>query len=808
MKRKNMVSILGVLACTVLAFGLTACKDGNSGGGEDKSEYKIDAPEKYDLKVGDTSFDFLQGVSGKKDGVAATVTVDASAVNFSAAGVYEVKYTLGDVTKTVSAYVYGTPKLVNESGAEISNLPDVTLSYTQAITNDFEQGIKVIDSFGKELTVSSETVIVDDYGIVEYDTPIVAEFSAMDIVGNELKFTRNVIVDSDSRPDYTQELDVIKRKGGFVVKAFDASFTLNAGERLLFVLQKNGDTYTDITANAIVRGNNEKIVLNSEYFVADKDDLDYELYIVTTNGWANITFELENKDTANLTFEENPYATFTVKTADDEPLENGGEVNIGETLTVEVLTNHGYASVDLNVGDDLGDIATTKKTYDKYELSVIEYTFVMPARNVAVEVETAWLGDPFAILAKLYPNQITTTDHADKEDVYELAPISDFRFIEFSMGYTNYLKDNYDGLAFALYNDVTESGEQYDGSLTQPVVFDANNRYMHAWEAPGSTWLNGGYKEAGVWHGVYIDFSKLVWKEDVALGVYLVNLTSYISNVDLVEKGRPLASFSGIRYIGDFEGEKSVYQLKINEYADSAKLVQSINEGGYVGLRFKQYRPKFSDATPTAGACYICAEGGALELWGGVGTFRVTQNSVWEEVTVMFGTANFSTLQTAGFIRIGNSGETDIYFADMEYITAEEYAQEINVLSKLTSNNYVGEFEGKTDVYKFNAGGLTALSLDVFKTMKKYYQSVTFKFYCTGVERVTFYTDGGGEFGWNSNASFGTTDDNTGTWVEVTINLDASAITLSDATTYFYILVSNNGGANMYVAEATLNVRA
>ena len=160
---------------------------------------------------------------------------------------------------------------------------------------------------------------------------------------------------------------------------------------------------------------------------------------------------------------------------------------------------------------------------------------------------------------------------------------------------------------------------------------------------------------------------------------------------------------------------------------------------------------------------------------------------------------------TVCYIFVTGDWSQPVYVTDFELVSIEEYAETLDFLPKLTGYDRVGDFQGKTDVYKMT-NTLRAFDLNYVRTLKKYYQSITMMVYCTDNERMTFFTDGGGEFGWSSNASFATV---AGQWVEVTLNLDASAITVSDETTYFYYNITDNGGngTTIYFADARLNPR-
>jgi hypothetical protein len=124
-------------------------------------------------------------------------------------------------------------------------------------------------------------------------------------------------------------------------------------------------------------------------------------------------------------------------------------------------------------------------------------------------------------------------DYAEKSDIWKIAPDV---WQELSAGYSAELKENYAGLTFKLYQDMGELVEgQYDGRLTQALIFDASARSAAGWAA-GSSWQGGGYGSAGEWRTVTIGFSALTWSENTTLAIRALNLPLYVTDVVLTPK--------------------------------------------------------------------------------------------------------------------------------------------------------------------------------------------------------------------------------------------------------------------------------
>ena len=294
--------------------------------------------------------------------------------------------------------------------------------------------------------------------------------------------------------------------------------------------------------------------------------------------------------------------------------------------------------------------------------------------------------------------------------------------------------------------------------------------------------------------------------------VYIYNQSeaslAYFTDMELLtadecEQAIDIASKIGNNGVFTYVGD---YQNKTNVYAFTPGGLTYMDYTFFKGITRHYTTLKFKFWTNGTGRTAFYTDGGGSLNWNGDASFGATAETTgtWQEATINLGGAYLSATGTYCYIFCASENQT-VYVTDFELVSIEEYAETLEFLPKLTGYNSVGDFEGKTDVYKMT-NTLRGFDLNYVRTLKKYYQSITMMVYCTDNERMTFYTDGGGEFGWSSNASFATV---AGQWVEVTLNFDASAITVSDETTYFYYNITDNGGngTTIYFANARLNPR-
>lgn len=167
--KKTIVLLLVGCAWLVLTFAFAAC-------GGTSAEYALNGVEDIEISATATTYDFLSGVTGTKNGENTDVSVDSSKVVFGTAGSYEVTYTCGDKTATATVRIYGTPVITGNTTIEVIWADMLDLSNT---------GLTAKDSFGTALTVTVEgTIARDNYGRIAYGDQEVS-FVATDKVGNK-----------------------------------------------------------------------------------------------------------------------------------------------------------------------------------------------------------------------------------------------------------------------------------------------------------------------------------------------------------------------------------------------------------------------------------------------------------------------------------------------------------------------------------------------------------------------------------------------------------------------------------------------
>lgn len=89
-----------------------------------------------------TEYDFLQGVTGTLDGVAAPVRVDSSKVEFGTPGTYDVVYTLGNASVTVKVHI-------TDNAIELLSYEDIS-GYVFPVANELISFPKVTEPGGYE----------------------------------------------------------------------------------------------------------------------------------------------------------------------------------------------------------------------------------------------------------------------------------------------------------------------------------------------------------------------------------------------------------------------------------------------------------------------------------------------------------------------------------------------------------------------------------------------------------------------------------------------------------------------------------
>lgn len=105
MKTRKSKLFLIVAMLVMSIFAAITCIAGCNNDSEDLSVYVIRGAKDISITTEVTEYDFLDGVTGTKDGESHEVTCDSSAVVFGTAGSYNVVYTCGTETKTVKCNI-------------------------------------------------------------------------------------------------------------------------------------------------------------------------------------------------------------------------------------------------------------------------------------------------------------------------------------------------------------------------------------------------------------------------------------------------------------------------------------------------------------------------------------------------------------------------------------------------------------------------------------------------------------------------------------------------------------------------------
>ena len=164
--------------------------------GDPEGQYTITVPnDRINIKQGETSYDFLTGVTASKDGISEyPVFADTSETDLSVPGKQAVTYRAGATEKTVDVFVYGEIQVTDTSGGDPIEVPWYT--FEESV---YTQGLTVTDYFGETLTPALSQDIPDtafgDYGRIAAGNYEI-KFTAQDIVGNTKEITRTVQIDA------------------------------------------------------------------------------------------------------------------------------------------------------------------------------------------------------------------------------------------------------------------------------------------------------------------------------------------------------------------------------------------------------------------------------------------------------------------------------------------------------------------------------------------------------------------------------------------------------------------------------------
>ncbi len=271
MKKKTSYLIVLVLAFLFAITG-AACNgnedDGNKPTPEQpKAEYRIDGAEDVSLGYTVTEYDFLQNVTGTKDGAAEEVTADTTSVVFGTAGTYTVKYTCGDAEETITVKIYGLPTFVGEARYEAV--------YSENL--DILAEIEAKDSFGESLEVTTNSDFdKDDLGRIKYGEHTV-RYYATDVLGQTNTFDRTYVV---TKPDGLDFSDI-------VVTAESPKAEVAIDEKTLSSISYKGNLL-DVSEYTVKGG-----VLSLSAFVMKNGVGTYDFDLTFQEGYTTVSVEVQ-----------------------------------------------------------------------------------------------------------------------------------------------------------------------------------------------------------------------------------------------------------------------------------------------------------------------------------------------------------------------------------------------------------------------------------------------------------------------------------------------------------------------------------
>ena len=142
---KNKYFLVVFLLVAIFSLLLIGCATPSS-------DYSICGAKDLHVLQGSSQSVLLDGVDVVFEDGSQSVKPNLSTIDLSSSGQKELTYTYGDKSVTVSVYVYGQIQATYSDQA----MPDViNLTYPDALSSsNFTTGVKVVDSFGKELTVT------------------------------------------------------------------------------------------------------------------------------------------------------------------------------------------------------------------------------------------------------------------------------------------------------------------------------------------------------------------------------------------------------------------------------------------------------------------------------------------------------------------------------------------------------------------------------------------------------------------------------------------------------------------------------
>ena len=279
MKRKWIVMVVALFVIlSVFAACGTDTDDSKNNGSESTAEYvyEISGVKDAELTVNDADYDFMHGVTGKRNGESETVKVDTSKVKFGQAGIYDIVYTCGTENKYAKVYIYTADR------KPVIKAENVTISYAEALReNSILTGVTATDELGRDIAVK----VTKDYEKTGYGLIRTGEHEVSYSVGegeNVKTATRKITVNAGDLPTIAAQTTDLKKP--------EISFNVEGGV-FLGIYSSNGEAGED---DYIL--NNNVLTLVGDYIAAFGEG-EHELCVLFENGYVNVKITVtDNED--------------------------------------------------------------------------------------------------------------------------------------------------------------------------------------------------------------------------------------------------------------------------------------------------------------------------------------------------------------------------------------------------------------------------------------------------------------------------------------------------------------------------------
>lgn len=267
--RKKIIKYLTMIGAMALLVG--ACCACSS---EDSAEGKFVGVKNVNLSIAEETYDFKAGVVGYVNGVESTFTCDTSAVEFGKTGVYTITYEIGNLTQTATVKIYGEPNV---------SASNVEMTYQEAMSGSTKD-IVAVDSFGTELMVEYLGANTVEGYQFKYNGVYTANYSASDIVGNTVEFSRKITVRGEKLEFGSHSVDLAGENSGLDIAEREA----------LAVIYEDNKVYNGITQTG-------SLVYSFESLASELGIGEHDITLVTNEGYGDLFLTVT--DNAPLAYE-------------------------------------------------------------------------------------------------------------------------------------------------------------------------------------------------------------------------------------------------------------------------------------------------------------------------------------------------------------------------------------------------------------------------------------------------------------------------------------------------------------------------